>query len=85
MNPLASIACESSRGFINLKFYIMVTIFIIAYIILSAAGLLGMSLDSDISTFNKIVMCILLGWITFPIILMIFIGFVISNYINNYR
>ena len=84
MNSLSSIACESSRGFINLKFYIMVTIFIIAYIILSAAGLAGMLLDSDESVFNKLVISIVCGWILFPIAIMIVIGFSITNYFNEH-
>lgn len=62
----------------------MVTIIILVYIILSAAGLLGAISDSDASVSNKIVASILFGWIAFPIILMIFIGFVISDYVNKY-
>ena len=62
----------------------MVTIFIIVYIILSAAGLFGILLDSDESIFNKIIVSIICGWILFPIAIMIVIGFAITNYFNKH-
>lgn len=62
----------------------MVTIIILVYIILSAAGLLGIILSYNGSIFNKIAASILFGWIVFPIIFMIIIGEVLGDYIKKY-